>query len=402
MTLKDPLATQHAIFLRDHSQSEFLHRLPPAPAVLLLPGAGSALHFTMYRYDLNDPSFSTDRGGAVVLIALDFGTLPMEDAEAQTQLPSTAPPQVSLPPVTAGKLRLWMGGQEVFSEAIPETSRPILPIALPLTVEAATLMHAASKQGQPFLYTTAEGALLLHYDGPAFQVRVDQSKALRYFSEKGTSFSAADVVATLIPGLIEQGIVRIEVTGNGDSREAMLLASTLAAGWLLEPEPGSETWSAIPGIAPAPLSLRGKLRARHELNGERSAQVGGAVSTVQVPWFASGPIGPPLADAIGMVDLSDTTVSKVQVTGMRSGLAETYQDTRVEFEFPGGRSATATLLNWDGHGSEMHTLRFLRTAGQDTYRFRLTARNGAESIASDWQTSSFQRVIANFNTLGGQ
>src|SRR6266436_3106755 len=107
MTLKDPLATPHAIFLRDHSQSEFLHRLPPAPAVLLLPGAGSALHFTMYRYDLNDPSFTNDRGGGVVLITLDFGTLPIEGAEAQTQLPSTAPPQVSLPPVTAGKLHLW-------------------------------------------------------------------------------------------------------------------------------------------------------------------------------------------------------------------------------------------------------------------------------------------------------
>jgi hypothetical protein len=271
-----------------------------------------------------------------------------------------------------------------------------------LTVEAATLMHAATNRGQPLLYTTAEGALLLHYDGPPFQVRVDQSKALRYLSEKGASFSAADIAATLIPALIEQGIVRIEVTGDGDVREAMLLASTLAAGWLLEPEPGSETWSAIPGIALAPLSLKGKLRARHELNGERSAQVGGAVGTVQVPWFASAPIGPPAADAVNLVDLSDTTVSKVQVTALRSGSAEKFQDTRVEFEFPSGRSATATFLNWDGHGSEMHTLRFLRTAGQDTYRFRLTARTGTESIVGDWQTSSFQRVVANFNTLGGQ
>jgi hypothetical protein len=338
----------------------------------------------------------------VVLITLDFGTLPMEDAEAQTQLPSTAPPQVSLPPVTAGKLRLWMGGQEVFSEAIPETSRPILPIGLPLTVEAATLMHAASRQGQPFLYATAEGSLLLHYDGPSFEVRVDQSKAVRYLSEKGASFSAADVAATLIPALLEQGIVRVDVTGDGDAREAMLIASALAAGWLLEPGPGSETWSAIPGIAPAPLSLKGGLRIRHELNGERSAQVGGAVSTLQVPWFASTPIASPPPDAISQVDLADTSVARVQVTGLRSGLAEKYQDTRVEFEFPGGRSVTATFLNWDGHGSELHTLRFLRTAGQDTYRFRLTARTGAESIVGDWQTSRYQSVIANFNALAGQ
>jgi hypothetical protein len=401
MTLKDVVPTQHALFLRDDLRSEFLYRLPPAPVVLLLPGAGPALHFTMYRYGTDDPTFTT-MGGGLMVVALDFGTLPMEDAEAQTQLPSTAPPQISLPPVTAGKLHLWMGDQEVFSEPIPEASRPIVPLTLPLTVEAAVLMDAAAKQGLPLLYATAEGSLLVHYDGPPCQVRVDQSKALGFLSEKGVSFSSADIAATLIPDLIAQGIIRIDVTGDDETHESMLLASALAAGWLLEPEPGGVTWSAIPGIVPAPLSLKGKLRVRRELNGDHSAQVGGGPSTVQVPWFASWPMPPPPLNAISRVDLAETTVSRVQVSGMRSGPAEKYQDTRVEFEFPGGRSATATFLNWGEHGSERHTVRFLRTSQRDAYRFRLTARAGERSIVGDWQTSSLSMVVANFDALAAR
>jgi hypothetical protein len=86
-TFNDLIATDSAIFLRDHTRSDVLYRLPPAPQPLRLSEDAVALYFTKYRYALNDPAFDTV-GGAVLLTVLDFGTLPAVDAKAQTQLPS--------------------------------------------------------------------------------------------------------------------------------------------------------------------------------------------------------------------------------------------------------------------------------------------------------------------------
>ncbi|MGV9869940.1 hypothetical protein [Rhodococcus koreensis] len=399
LTLTELISTGDAIFLRDHARGDILHRLPPAPKVLGLGDGKLAMHFTMYRYASNDPSFDMTRGGAVLLTALDFGTLPSEDAEAQTQLPGNAPPQISLPPVSAGEVHLWMGGEVVASEAIPVRSRPIVPLTLQLTVDGATILHAASKGGKTLLWTTAEGNLLLHYFGPPFQVRADWCRARRYLTERGASFSANDIASVLVPALIEHGIIRIDLTGDGNARECMLIASALTAGQLLEPEPGSGPWSGIPGIAPAPLSLKGRLRVRNELNGDRRQLVINADSTVHVPWFASAPIGPLHDESVNQVDLDDSPVRNVQVRGIRSGVAEKYHDTRIEFEFPSGQSAAMTFMNWDRNESEQLTIRYITSAGQSTYRYRLTAVAETGSIVGQWISSDSVMVIAFFDAL---
>ena len=368
-----------AVFLTDSDESDRLHRVPAAPSPVVVAGAPE-LRLLLFREAMGDgaPELSS---GAILSALIDTAPASRDLDRAEVALRSQRghnTPAASTIAMSGGELTLHFGGRKLVSAPVAAGARSLVALSAQLSVEAATLVSASVGGATSPLAITARYEFSALYEGPPMRVTVRGDDAARWLGD--ASIMGADIDAK-IDEAMANGVVRLELTGDGDPRS--VTARCLIAGALFAPV-ASGTWSGVPALHGV-----GSVRARGGSTATWTLTPGGEV---RVPIFASAELPAVPAANRAAVEIAASQVQRIELMPFAFESDPGITLIEVDLEFAGEGVRTVLLRRADGVAAR--AVPFVASPGQPEYRWRSRAHRGdGETISTEWRTTTNRALV---------